>query len=108
MNKAYGPLTRALPLTRADETFKEPRKYDSDSEDHPTDFYHPAVGEPIRPIWIPRDSLGLGIAEAEVRANKKAYISSGCRNAKMDEKGRVEVTGHPPKWHGSWEDENGD
>ncbi|KAL5522727.1 hypothetical protein ACEPAG_8745 [Sanghuangporus baumii] len=126
LNRAYNPLIRALPLTRADDSYKEIEasiksfsderlgldqlqrtgSYDLKKHDQPTDFYHPATAEPIRAIWIPQDSLRIGIAESEVRTNKKAGISSGCRNAKMNEKGRVEVFGHPPGDPGPWMDGN--
>ncbi|KIJ36932.1 hypothetical protein M422DRAFT_211854 [Sphaerobolus stellatus SS14] len=64
----------------------------------PTDFEHPSVRTPQRPIWIPADPLGVGHSEAgSLRADG---IDASTVHAMMNEKGKVEVDGRPP------EDEN--
>lgn len=62
--------------------------------DEPADFDHPAAVEPQRIVWIPIDLLGLG--EQEVYACQRAGVLAGSDNALMDEKGHVDVHGHPP------------
>lgn len=74
--------------------------------DEPTDFYHPASVEPLRVIWLPRDSLGL--AEQEVRENQKLGIEASFEHAHMDEKGHVDIDGHPPGMLQNEEDEEED
>ncbi|OJA10645.1 hypothetical protein AZE42_04527 [Rhizopogon vesiculosus] len=56
-------------------------------------FAHPAVSRPQRIVWIPDDSLGLG--REEVQANKDAGVKATTQNARMDEGGKVDVTGPP-------------
>ncbi|EJC99291.1 DUF221-domain-containing protein [Fomitiporia mediterranea MF3/22] len=125
MNRSYNKLLGALPLTKADDTYKNYSRHHHKHKHHrqkhgsdgrtgrynPTgahaeaEFYHPAAGEPIRPIWIPKDRLGLMIGQAEVGANRRYFGGkqfSGCHHANMDEKGHVHVTGHPPG--GPWRD----
>ncbi|EJD51160.1 DUF221-domain-containing protein [Auricularia subglabra TFB-10046 SS5] len=62
--------------------------------DEPADFDHPAAVEPQRIVWIPSDALGLG--DAEVAACRTAGVLAGSDNALMDDKGHVDVRGHPP------------
>lgn len=62
--------------------------------DEPTDFYHPASVEPMRIIWLPSDPLGL--ADAEVKENIKLGIDASNEHAFMNEKGHVDIDGHPP------------
>ncbi|KIK55038.1 hypothetical protein GYMLUDRAFT_249051 [Collybiopsis luxurians FD-317 M1] len=59
-------------------------------------FAHPAVSRPQRTVWIPKDQLGL--AEEEERACLEKGIDVSTRDAEMNEKGKVELTGdgQPP------------
>lgn len=61
----------------------------------PTDFNHPATVEPQRPIWIPRDELGL--ADAEAQAMRAEGIDVSMKDAEMNEKGKIAIDGRPPK-----------
>ena len=65
-----------------------------DEEGEVNDFYHPATVEPQRIVWIPEDTLGL--SKDEVRACVENGVDASSVNARMDEKGRVEVDGPPP------------
>lgn len=56
-------------------------------------FAHPAASRPQRIVWIPDDSLGLG--REEVQANKEAGVKATTQDAKMNESGKVDVTGPP-------------
>lgn len=56
-------------------------------------FAHPAASRPQRIVWIPDDSLGLG--REEVQANEDAGVKATTQNAKMNESGKVDVTGPP-------------
>jgi len=56
-------------------------------------FAHPALTRPQRVVWIPEDTLGLG--EEEVKANGEMGVLATTQGAKLDEKGRVEIT-RPP------------
>lgn len=68
----------------------------SDPEERDPGFAHPAISEPQRTIWLPRDTLGL--AEDEQRACEEASVDASVGpNASMDEKGKVDVTGFPPE-----------
>ena len=62
--------------------------------EEPTDFYHPASVEPMRIIWLPKDTLGF--AEGEVAGCKMEGVEASCDHAKMDAKGHVDIDGHPP------------
>ena len=115
LNRAYNPLIRALPLTRTNpevnpqgETLERRRtwlggrkaKFEPNVDNRRPKFDPPALRD-IRPIWIPADfKPGPGIAEEEVAENIRLDIPSGCKNAKMNEKGKVEVFGHPPEGEG--------
>lgn len=57
-------------------------------------FAHPAASRPQRIVWIPEDTLGL--TAEEVRGCEEARVRVGCSNAKVDEKGKVDVDGPPP------------
>lgn len=57
-------------------------------------FVHPAVSHPQRTIWIPEDTLGL--AEVEVRDCLKAFVFASTKDAKMDARGKVDISGPPP------------
>jgi len=58
-------------------------------------FVHPAVSQPQRTVWLPRDSLGL--AEEEEKACQEAGVDASVGpDAVMNEKGKVDVTGPPP------------
>ncbi|KAG2337567.1 DUF221-domain-containing protein [Suillus weaverae] len=54
-------------------------------------FAQPAASRPQPIVWIPDDSLGLG--REEVQANKEPGVKATTQNAKMDEHGKVDVTG---------------
>ncbi|KAH9917178.1 DUF221-domain-containing protein [Fomitopsis serialis] len=65
-----------------------------DEEEGPKDFYHPASVEPQQTIWVPRDPLGL--CEAEEAAMRERGIRVSSAEARMDEKGHVDISGAPP------------
>ena len=65
-----------------------------DEEAGPKDFYPPASVAPAPVVWLPRDALGLGAAEA--RACAAAGVEASTRDAVMDEKGHVDIQGPPP------------
>jgi hypothetical protein len=56
-------------------------------------FAQPAACRPQRIVWIADDSLGLG--HEEVQTNKESGVKATTQNAKMDEHGKVNVTGPP-------------
>jgi hypothetical protein len=120
LNVSYTPLLNSLPLTLADFSHGMPKAgeaaythdHDHDAaEEHLegddttalvpktkqrglTDFEHPCVREPQRPIWIVSDPLGLG--NAEVAAMNAAGVEASTIHAAIDEKGNVAVDGFPP------------
>ncbi|KAJ7485366.1 hypothetical protein FB451DRAFT_1229446 [Mycena latifolia] len=57
-------------------------------------FAHPAASRPQRIVWFPRDRLGLG--EEEQRACEAAGVDASIKDAEMNEKGKVDITGAPP------------
>lgn len=59
-------------------------------------FAHPAASRPQRTVWIPKDQLGL--SEEEERACWEKGIDISSKDAEMNEKGKVELTGdgQPP------------
>jgi len=57
-------------------------------------FAHPAISRPQRVIWLPEDVHGL--AEKEARVCVEAGMIVSTRNASMNEKGKVDVSGGPP------------
>jgi hypothetical protein len=59
-------------------------------------FAHPAASRPQRTVWIPKDHLGL--SEEEERACWEKGIDISSKDAEMNEKGKVELTGdcQPP------------
>lgn len=66
---------------------------------HADDYYgfsHPAASRPQRTVWIPKDRLGL--SEEEERACLEKGIDISTKDAEMNEKGQVELTGdsQPP------------
>lgn len=73
---------------------KEAEAFRAPDEEEWKDFYHPASVEPQRVVWVPRDGMGLG--EAEVRANREAGIKASLDDARMDDKGHVDISGAPP------------
>jgi len=52
-------------------------------------FAHPAISRPQRPVWIPKDAMGL--FEEEVRGCEKMGVSATTQGAIMNEKGKVDV-----------------
>jgi len=61
-------------------------------------FAHPAVSRPQRTVWIPQDALGL--AGGEENECREAGVTVSTRNAAMDEKGKVSISGAPPDVRG--------
>ncbi|KAF7318964.1 Protein kinase domain-containing protein [Mycena chlorophos] len=57
-------------------------------------FAHPAASRPQRVVWFPQDRLGL--CEEELRANQSIGIAASVKEAEMNEKGKVDITGAPP------------
>jgi len=123
INNSYNPLRYALPLSLADKTHsnveelaeakgetpaiehKEKRgsrsedgieevEDDIETLDGPKEFNHPASVEEQRTIWIPQDELGLAQAEAEDIKSRKIAVSVA--DAKLNSKGKVEISGSPP------------
>ena len=66
-----------------------------DEDEGPKDFYHPASVEPQQTIWMPHDTLGL--CEAEEAAMRERGIRVSSADARMDEKGQVDISGAPPE-----------
>lgn len=124
LNSSFDHLLHSLPLTLADhahayEIPEEPQhpvveeqheedngeiseektaltgvKPHSATAQTPTDFEHPAVREPLRPIWMAADPLGLGNSEAEVMT--AGGIQASTTHATVDEDCNVQVDGTPP------------
>jgi calcium permeable stress-gated cation channel len=61
----------------------------------PTDFTHPAAVEMQRIIWLPQDPLGF-VHEIKREFDSRDILHS-TEGAKMDTKGRVDVTMAPPE-----------
>jgi calcium permeable stress-gated cation channel len=57
-------------------------------------FTHPAISRPQRTVWLPKDQLGL--ADEEIAANKEMGVDSSHKDAHMNEKGKVDISGPPP------------
>ncbi|KAJ6538712.1 hypothetical protein B0H10DRAFT_2448676 [Mycena sp. CBHHK59/15] len=57
-------------------------------------FAQPAASRPQRIVWFPRDRLGL--AEEELRACREAGVDCSTKDAEMNEKGKVDISGAPP------------
>ncbi|KAJ7512679.1 hypothetical protein B0H11DRAFT_1897989 [Mycena galericulata] len=57
-------------------------------------FAHPAASRPQRIVWFPRDRLGLG--EEEERACREVGVNASLKDAEMNEKGKVDISGPPP------------
>ena len=62
--------------------------------DDPTAFFHPATKEPMRVLWLPRDELGLCVAEIE--ACEKAGIKATHKHAILTSRNKVKIFGPPP------------
>ncbi len=52
-------------------------------------FAHPAISRPQRPVWIPKDALGL--SEEEVNRCENMGISATTQGAFMTREGKVDV-----------------
>lgn len=61
-------------------------------------FAHPAASRPQQTIWIPTDELGL--SRREVEDTRKAGVDVSSRDAMMNHKGKVDVSGVPPGYSG--------
>ncbi|KAJ3734584.1 hypothetical protein DFJ43DRAFT_1063453 [Lentinula guzmanii] len=59
-------------------------------------FAHPAASRPQRTVWIPKDQLGLAVEEE--KACRERGIDVSTKDAEMNEKGKVNLTGdgQPP------------
>jgi hypothetical protein len=57
-------------------------------------FAHPAASRPQRVVWFPHDRLGL--AEEEERGCREAGVDVSVKDAEMNEKGKVDISGAPP------------
>ncbi|CAK5261869.1 unnamed protein product [Mycena citricolor] len=57
-------------------------------------FSHPAASRPQRVVWFPRDPLGL--AAEEEQACNAAGVNASTKDAEMNEKGKVDISGAPP------------
>ena len=88
------PTSPASARGRKEEHSRESSIRGVDEDAGPKDFYHPASVEPAPIIWIPRDPLGLG--EAEERACREAGVAVSTKDAVMDGKGHVDISGPPP------------
>ncbi|WRT66942.1 uncharacterized protein IL334_003907 [Kwoniella shivajii] len=65
-----------------------------DDGNDPRAFFHPATKESQRIIWLPQDDLGL--CQAEIERNEKEGVRSSMKNAWLNEKGKVQISGPPP------------
>lgn len=70
------------------------RPRDMGREGDPDAFNHPASKEPQRIIWLPRDELGLCVAEVE--KNREFGVESSWRHARLTHNGKVRISGRPP------------
>lgn len=61
-------------------------------------FAHPAASRPQQTIWIPTDELGL--SRREVEETRKSGVDASSRDAIMNHKGKVDVSGAPPGYSG--------
>ena len=66
-----------------------------DEQSGPKEFYHPASVEPAHTVWIPKDELGLG--DAEARACEEQGVDATTRGAVMNMKGKVRLEEGPPE-----------
>ncbi|KAJ3776416.1 hypothetical protein FB446DRAFT_785114 [Lentinula raphanica] len=59
-------------------------------------FSHPAASRPQRTVWFPKDQLGLSVEEEQACREKGIEVST--KDAEMNEKGKVSLTGdgQPP------------
>jgi hypothetical protein len=57
-------------------------------------FAHPAASRPQRIVWFPRDRAGF--SEEEVSACEKAGVHVSTKDAELNEKGKVDISGPPP------------
>ncbi|KAK7044665.1 kinase domain-containing protein [Favolaschia claudopus] len=57
-------------------------------------FTHPAASRPQRVVWFPKDRLGL--AEEEERGCVDMGVDCSVKDAEMNEKGKVDISGPPP------------
>ena len=57
-------------------------------------FAHPAASRPQRIVWFPRDRLGL--AEEEERGCREAGVDCSVKDAELNDKGKVDISGAPP------------
>ncbi|KAJ7266968.1 hypothetical protein B0H12DRAFT_1179433 [Mycena haematopus] len=57
-------------------------------------FSHPAASRPQRIVWFPRDRLG--IAEEEELGCREAGVDCSVKDADMNDKGKVDISGAPP------------
>ena len=65
-----------------------------DQGNDPNAFFHPATKEPQKILWLPRDELGLCVAE--IAANKARGVKTTCREAWLNQRGKVQISGPPP------------
>ncbi|KZT25738.1 DUF221-domain-containing protein [Neolentinus lepideus HHB14362 ss-1] len=83
------------PTSQYDAHEAELRREPVQQDDGPKEFDHPAAVEPQRTIWMPRDEMGLG--EAEAAADRERGIDVSMEGAVMDGQGHVDVTAPPPE-----------
>ncbi|KAJ6488018.1 hypothetical protein C8R45DRAFT_902598 [Mycena sanguinolenta] len=57
-------------------------------------FAHPAASRPQRIVWFPHDRLGL--AEEEERGCREAGVDCSVKDAELNDKGKVDISGAPP------------
>jgi hypothetical protein len=63
-------------------------------EDEIGGYAHPAVGKPQRVVWFPQD--GLHLAEEEVAGCRQKGVRVSTVGARMDGKGKVDISAAPP------------
>ncbi|GLB42058.1 putative extracellular tail, of 10TM putative phosphate transporter [Lyophyllum shimeji] len=84
----------AIGVTRREGSGSDAKDMQARKTEEEYGFAHPAVSRPQRTVWLPRDAMGM--AEEEERACRDAGVDVSYRNAVMDERGKVDVSGSPP------------
>ncbi|EFI27929.1 hypothetical protein CC1G_14420 [Coprinopsis cinerea okayama7 len=85
-------------VSKADQKVSKKQAKAEENELNKYGFAHPAASRPQRTIWIPTDELGIAVEEVE--ATRRAGVDISCRDAAMNYKGKVDVSGPPPGYSG--------
>jgi hypothetical protein len=75
-----------------------PETDEADEDQAANAFYHPALWQSQRPIWIPRDDPTKGhLAAHQLAELREAGVEASSDGAMMDARGHVEVARGPPE-----------